>query len=293
MNTDKTVVPSSPARQAVAAFGASTLNVAALMPLDTLTRAMQAQGSSSYSGTLKALTLDPHTGQRHVTHLYRGMGLAVAEAGIGRAMLFGGVAGIKRYLPSEWSETTKEASGAFVFAAARGVITAPIDKIKTMRQVTAHHGKAGTLHTFLHVVQNDSVLGFWRGMSTDLLRNSIRLPLFMGLRAKLNEEAHAHGIDTRLGKSLTHIGVGALAGVSSELASYPWFTVKVWMQKAETSHQVPKGPFVNLQMLKTIAAEHGIRGWYAGAAGRSGGYFVGAALFNLSFEYFKELLTSV
>ena len=278
----------SPQDAAVAAAMASTLNVLATMPVDTVMKWMQANSVRSFGAALWQALKTPE-GSYRPAKLYRGLPAAVTTAGIARSLTFGGIAAIRPYLPAGMSATQEEAVAALVFACARSPATSPFDRCKTEMQVG---GTKGSLFdTAKNIIRKEGASGLWQGMSTDMMRNALRLPIFMGLRTFLKEQASEYNVSEYVGKEATNFAVGAVAGGVSEAFSYPAFVLKTQMQKLEKKGlDVPKGLGMNWRMASALFAQKGVAAFYSGLGVRIGGMVFGSALYNVFSEASLEIV---
>jgi len=165
---------------------------------------------------------------------------------------------------------------AFAAAACAETVTYPLDVTKTRMQIAGELRKVsvdalkerqGMLKTGLGIIQNEGVLGLWRGLSPALYRHVIYSGIRMALYEKLRDDIFGKDPDGSYPiykAALTGLLVGGIA----QLSANPMDLVKVQLQMEGRRSLEGKPPRVKgvFEALFRIWKEAGIRGLWRGWA---------------------------
>lgn len=282
--------PPPPQAAAIAAFTASGVNVLATYPFDTLNKAMQRNPTYAYPQAFQYV-LRTSEGALRPRNFYRGLAPALLESGLGRALLFSSVESIKRLLPAQWFETSREVVATVIFSGIRSTLVAPLERIKAIMQVDKNYATRSTFGCAKQLVREEGVMALWRGGAPNALRNFIRQPAYMGLRRYLTDLAQEKNATQSAPKFAVDMAIGSVSATAGEIVSYPLLTT---MLRVQQSHQLNNGPKLGLGYTTRYAwymwQSHGLRAFYNGLSLRIGGYIVGGALLNVGYEFMLERL---
>ena len=272
-----------PALNAVAGASAAAAVLATLFPIDVAKTHMQARGVSA-AATLRTLLDSP----RPLRAFYGGIGPALGEQTLNRCMLFGVGAAIKRRVPTTWPEPVRDASSGAAAALCKTVLLHPLDTIKCRWQLGmgAYGGAAG-----------GGVSGLYAGVGPATLRSSVGMAIWLSSRNHLERTLPD---DEGFWRTSRHFWAGALSSALTDLCTFPFDTLKKWMQ-ADASAAAASGSGgaagaaagAVLGAVRRLRSEGGLRRFYFGYGPRLLMISVNGALFNAAFVSVKGRLESM
>lgn len=138
----------------------------------------------------------------------------------------------------------------------------PITVVKTKFEVVGKNEYTGILQAIRHIYEKDGIRGFYKGMMTTLMRD---VPW-----SGLQYASYKYGIEwykkTFPNKNIKESplivsGIAALSSAFAVVVTYPFDNLRVRYQCFDLSEQKFTKP---IDLVKTVFAEEGIRGFYLG-----------------------------
>lgn len=160
--------------------------------------------------------------------------------------------------------------------------TAPLDTVKIRLQITPKsdlvHGKAGALNVARQIVVREGWKGLWKGN----VPGSIMYVVYGGVQFSMYSFYNKMLSPLRWSDQLHSLVVGALAGMSSSVASYPFDVLRTRFV-ANRHHELS----TLSESIRHIWAEDGPRGFFKGCVSSMGTITLSTSILFCTYETVK------
>ncbi|XP_030315042.1 solute carrier family 25 member 48 isoform X1 [Calypte anna] len=196
----------------------------------------------------------------------------------------------------------QEFAAGLVGGTASVVVGHPLDTIKTRLQ--AGQGYGNTLNCFLTVYRNESVAGFFKGMSFPLASSAIYSSVVFGIfsntqqllsQLRHGDPAHSPALpDVALASVVAgfiSVGIGTpveLVKIRLQMQTQPYIKANTKQKPSVSGFPVYRGPF---HCFRTVLQKEGIAGMYRGTGATFLRDIPGYCLYFIPYKFFCGWIT--
>ena len=243
---------------------AGAVSRTATWPLERIKILRQTAVKDYSSLTIREAFLEMYR-KEGIVGLYKGNGVNLFRASPCAALEFLFYEIYKNFLVNE--SNSKDFTAKLLWGALTGVtansITYPLDLIKTMLsvQVNPRHYKKGIIGHMKIIYGKDGILGFYKGWLTTMIGIApyiaIKMATFDALKSTYLPDKNSPHFD------LINLSFGAIAGMVSMAATYPFDLVKRKMQLVGFNKHVRRYDGL-IHWLNSIMIHEGYKGFFKG-----------------------------
>jgi len=214
--------------------------------------------------------------------VYRGLTPAVLELALNRSILFGVGSYARRWTPSAWPDPVRDAASGAGAALIKTAALHPIDTLKCRWQLGQ---------------PRDRLSGLYQGFTPAAIRSSVGMAIWLSSRNALERrlEPSDEQPDERPWR---HFVSGALSSCLTDLCTFPFDTLKKWLQAADPVGRQDRPNMKQIvptlsRAAKAMVSQGGIRRFYSGYGPRLIMVAMNGACFNSMFVATKRILGPV
>lgn len=265
--------PGRPSKLASVISGAASgaLISACVQPLDVLRTRMQAEAARGHFTTTIA-TLSAVLKEGGIKSLWKGTQPTVIRLGIGAGLHFFFLESIKPLVE------TKQADGSVkmgvlgaaitggVSRALAAMISCPFTLVKTRMEYSGVGAVQyrSTFHGLHSVASSEGIRGLYRGLGPTVLANAPYSALYYIFYTQLQSKLSAPDRPTVVVNGSSSL----IAAISATIITQPADVLRTRIQLGMAGTVTATGGAVSLKLIQKIAAEQGMRGFFAGAPPR-------------------------